>query len=151
MARASRTAVIGAPIEKVWETIRPFDGLPAWHPLCPDTQIENGESPLAVGSVRRIRQTDGNEFRERLLAISDVEHSKTYAMLEPPDSVTSMVTTMRLYPIGEGEGTYLSWQSEISAEKKEDEASFVGFVEDAYLTGIRSLQRIFGGEELGRA
>jgi Polyketide cyclase / dehydrase and lipid transport len=145
VAKAIRTAVIEAPIEKVWETVRPFDGLPAWHPLCPDTHIEGGGSPLAVGSIRNIKQTDGNEFRERLLAISDIEHSKTYALLEPPDSVSSMVTTMRLYPIGDGDETYLSWSSEIAAEKKEDETSFVGFVEDSYMIGIRSLQKIFGG------
>jgi uncharacterized protein YndB with AHSA1/START domain len=151
VARAIRTAVIDAPIEKVWETVRPFDGLPAWHPLCPDTHIENGESALAVGSIRNIKQTDGNEFRERLLAISDLEHSKTYTLLEPPNSVTSMVTTMQLYPISDGDGTYLSWHSEITAENKEDETSFVGMVEDAYMTGIRSLQKMFGGEGSGTA
>jgi len=90
VARAMRSAVIAAPIEEVWERIRPFDGLPAWHPLCPDTEIEGGGSPVAVGAVRRIEQTDGNEFRERLLDLSDRDHSQTYAMLEPPRSLTSM-------------------------------------------------------------
>ena len=145
MARALRSAVIAAPIEEVWERIRPFDGLPAWHPLCPDTEIEGGGSPVAVGAVRRIEQTDGNEFRERLLDLSDRDHSQTYAMLEPPRSLTSMVTTLRVYPVTDGNLTYLLWSSEIEAEKKEDETSFVGFVEDAYMTGIRSLQRIFDG------
>lgn len=145
MAKAVRTAVIDAPIGEVWRTIRPFDGLPAWHPLCPDTQIEDGRSPLAVGSVRNIKQTDGQHFRERLLAISDADHSQTYMMLEPPRTVTSMVTTMRLYPITDGDGTYLSWSADIAAEEKGDETSFVGFVEDAYMTGIRSLQKMFGG------
>lgn len=145
MARAMRSAVIEAPIEDVWKTIRPFDGLPAWHPLCPDTQIEGGGSPLAVGAVRKIEQTDGQEFRERLLALSDHEHSQTYSMIEPPRSVTSMVTTMRLYPITDGDLTYLSWSSQIAADRKDDEVSFVEFVEGAYMTGIRSLQKMFGG------
>jgi len=145
MARAMRSAVIGAPIDDVWKTIRPFDGLPAWHPLCPDTQIENGESPLAVGSVRNIEQTDGQHFRERLLALSDAEHRQTYSMIEPPRTVSSMVTTMRLQPVTDGDLTFLLWTSEIAAREKEDEESFVGFVEDAYMTGIRSLQKIFGG------
>jgi len=146
LARAIRTAVIEAPIEDLWETIRPFDGLPAWHPLCPDTHIEGGGSPLAIGGVRKIKQTDGNEFRERLLALSDREHSQTYMLIDPPRSVTSMVTTMRLYPITDGNGSYLWWSSEIAAAKKEDEASFVKFVEDAYMIGIRNLQKIFGGQ-----
>lgn len=145
MARALRTAVIEAPVEEVWGAIRPFDGLPAWHPLCPDTQIEGGGSPVAVGAVRKIEQTDGNEFRERLLALSDHEHSQTYMMIDPPRTLTSMVTTLRLYPITDGDATYLSWSSEIEAGEKEDEASFVKFVEDAYMTGIRSLQEMFGG------
>jgi len=142
VARAMRSAVIEAPIDEVWKTIRPFDGLPAWHPLCPDTQIEGGGSPLAVGAIRRIEQTDGNEFRERLLALSDHEHSQTYALIGPPRSVTSMVTTMRLLPITDGNRTYLSWSSEIAAEEKEDEASFAALVEDAFMIGIRNLQKM---------
>jgi uncharacterized protein YndB with AHSA1/START domain len=144
VARALRSAVIAAPIEKVWETIRPFDGLPAWHPLCPDTRMEDGASPLAVGGVRRIEQTDGHQFRERLLALSDRDRSQAYAMIDPPRSLTSMVTTMRLYPITDGERTYLSWSSEIAAVEQADEADFVKFVEDAYMVGIRSLQEMFG-------
>lgn len=150
MAKAFRSAVIDGPIEAVWQTVRPFDALPAWHPLCPDTHIEGGENPVTVGSVRNIKQTDGGHFRERLLALSDMEHSQTYTLLDPPLSVTSMVTTMRLYPITDGDRTYLSWSSEVVVGK-EDEESFIKLLQDSFTIGIDHLKTMFGqGKAAGR-
>jgi hypothetical protein len=142
MAKALRSAVIDGPIEAVWQTIRAFDALPAWQPLCPDTHIEGGESPATVGSIRNIKQTDGGRFRERLLALSDREHSQTYTLLDPPLSVTGMVTTLRLYPITDGDRTYLSWSSEVEVGK-EDEASFIKLLHDSFMIGINNLKSMF--------
>jgi hypothetical protein len=142
MAKAFRSAVIKAPIDAVWRTIRPFDGLPAWQPLCPDTRIERGESPAMVGSIRNIKQTDGGRFREQLLSLSDVDHSQTYMLLDPPLSVTSMVTTLRLHPITDGDGTYLSWSSDV-AVGEQDEASFIKLLNDSFMIGINSLKEMF--------
>jgi hypothetical protein len=142
MAKALRSAVINGPIEALWQTIRPFDALPAWQPLCPKTHIEGGESPVMVGSIRNIKQTDGGHFRERLLALSDIEHSQTYMLLDPPLSVTSMVTTLRLYPITDGDRTYLSWSSEVVVGK-EDEASFIKLLHDSFMVGIGNLKKMF--------
>lgn len=142
MAKAFRSAVIKGPIDAVWRTIRPFDGLPVWQPLCPDTHMESGESPVMIGGIRNIKQTDGGRFRERLLSLSDVEHSQTYMLLDPPLSVTSMVTTLRLYPITAGDRTYLSWSSEVVV-CKEDEASFIKLLQDSFMIGIDNLKTMF--------
>lgn len=50
MARAIRAAVIDAPIEETWKTIRPFEGLPAWHPSAESMNLVAGfESARRVG------------------------------------------------------------------------------------------------------
>lgn len=144
MPKALRSAVIDGPIDDVWEKIRPFDGLPAWQPLCPDTYIEGGDSPFAVGSIRNITQTDGGKFRERLLAISDLEHSQTYTLIDPPLSVQSMVTTLRLEPITDGDRTYLIWSSQVEVGPQ-DEASFITLLQDSFTVGIDNLVAMFGG------
>lgn len=72
--KAFRRAVIIGPIEAVWQVIRPFDALPTCHPSCSETHIEGGERPAMVGSIRKIKQTDGGQFRERLLSLSDLKH-----------------------------------------------------------------------------
>jgi hypothetical protein len=104
-----------------------------------------------VGSVRNIKQTDGGRFRERLLSLSDPKHSQTYTLLDPPLSVTSMVTTLRLYPITDGDRTYLSWSSEVVVGK-EDEASFIKLLHDSFMIGIDNLKKMFEqGEAAGSA
>jgi hypothetical protein len=146
MARAHRSAVVKGPVDEVWAVVRPFDGLPAWQPLCPDTSIEGGESPDRVGVVRSIRQTDGAHFRERLLALSDLEHSQTYTLLDPPLSVTRMVTTLRLFPVTDLDGTYLSWSSQVDVGPA-DEKSFVDLLHRSFMIGIRHLQEMFDGAD----
>jgi hypothetical protein len=146
MAKALRSAVINAPIEAVWQVIRPFDALPGWHPLCSETHIEGSESPATVGSIRNIKQTDGGQARERLLSLADLKYTQTYTLLDPPLSVTSMVTTLRLYPITDGDHTYLSWSSEVEVGEQ-DEASFIKLLHDSFMIGIKNLKEMFDDPE----
>lgn len=92
--------------------------------------------------MRSIWQTDGGHFRERLLALSDLEHSQTYTLLDPPGSVARMVTTLRLYPITDLDQTYISWSSQVEVDAR-DEPSFVKLLHDSFMIGIRHLQTMF--------
>jgi hypothetical protein len=53
-----------------------------------------------------------------------------------------MVTTMRLYPITDGNRTYLSWSSEVVVGEQ-DEASFIKLLHDSFMIGINNLKTMF--------
>jgi hypothetical protein len=99
MIRAYRSAVINAPIEKVWPTIRDFNALPSWHPAIAKSEIEGGLSSDAVGCVRSFSMKQGGHLREQLLALSDVDHAFTYNILASPIPVKNYVATFRLTPV----------------------------------------------------
>ena len=45
MQRVTRSAVIDAPIERVWDVLRDFNSHDRWHPAVAESAIENGEAP----------------------------------------------------------------------------------------------------------
>jgi hypothetical protein len=92
------SAVLPAPIETVWAAIRDFKALPDWHPAFCNSTIEDGRSSDAVGCVRSFHLKDGGHLREKLLALSDRNHTCTYAILESPLPLTDYVSTLRLLP-----------------------------------------------------
>ena len=56
MQRVTRSAVIDAPIERVWEVLRDFNSHDRWHPAVAESHIENGEaSDQVVNSALRYR------------------------------------------------------------------------------------------------
>ena len=52
MIRAYRSAVISAPVQKVWAAIRDFNAQPAWHAAIVQSEIERGLASDAIGCVR---------------------------------------------------------------------------------------------------
>src|SRR5882724_5680146 len=80
MIRVTRSAIIDAPIERVWAILRDFNSHTAWHPVVAQSAIENDEPPDQVGCVRNFTLNDGNHIREQLLALSDSEYASTYCI-----------------------------------------------------------------------
>ena len=46
------TAVIDAPVARVWAAMRDFNGLPGWHPVIARSEIEGGKPADQVGCIR---------------------------------------------------------------------------------------------------
>ena len=90
------SAVIPAPVAKVWSIIRDFNGLPNWHPSIAKSHIEDGLSGAEVGCIRNFELHDGGVIREKLLTLSDELHSCTYAIIESPMGVENYTATLRL-------------------------------------------------------
>ena len=56
--------------------------------------IEGGGDPTRVGCVRVLTQTDGEVFREVLVALSDAERFYSYTFVSSPVSVRNHRTTL---------------------------------------------------------
>lgn len=102
MPRTYRSVIINADAEAVWSTVRDFNGLSSWAPAMPASVIEDGRPSDTVGCVRRFDSGDGPDIRERLLALSDVDRSYSYNLLEGPFPVTGYQATLRVSPVSDG-------------------------------------------------
>jgi uncharacterized protein YndB with AHSA1/START domain len=117
MIRVTRSAIIDAPIERVWAVLRDFNSHTAWHPVVAESEIEGGERSDQVGCVRRFTLRDGNRIREQLLALSDREHISTYCILDATVPLQRYVATVQLKRVTDGDRTFWHWQSTFDAPR----------------------------------
>ena len=128
MIRVYVSAVIDAPVEKVWAKVRDFNNLPQWHPRFSRSHIEGGKASDQIGCVRNFDIAgDGGTIRERLLALSDQEHYFKYTILDSPLPVKGYVAQLTLYPITIGNQTLGLWTAEFQVSGG-NEASVVDAV-----------------------
>jgi NADPH:quinone reductase len=140
MIRVTRSAVVDAPIDEVWEVLRDFNSHTAWHPIVERSEIENGESSDRVGCVRAFTLKDGNRIREQLLALSDSEYLSTYCILDATLPMRRYVATLQLKPVTDGARTFWHWQSTFGVPRGR-EREFAGLVGDGvYQAGFDGLR-----------
>ena len=144
MIKVTRSAVIDAPIERVWAVLRDFNSHAAWHPIVGESAIENGESADQVGCVRNFTLKDGNHVREQLLALSDEDHVSTYCILDATLPLRRYVATVQLKRVTDGNRTFWHWQSTFDAPRGRERefADLVGKnVYEAGFEGLRTYLR----------
>jgi NADPH:quinone reductase len=117
MIRVRRSAVIDAPIERVWAVLRDFNSHYAWHPAVGPSHIENGEPADQVGCVRNFTLKDGNHIREQLLALSDRDYVSTYCILDATLPMKNYVATVQLKRVTDGARTFWHWESTFDVPK----------------------------------
>jgi hypothetical protein len=113
MTKIFVSAVIDAPIEKVWTQVRDFNNMPDWHPKFSRSHIEGGLPSDCIGCIRNFDIAGGGgTIRERLLELSDIEHSFRYCILTSPLPVEGYVAQLTLYPVTVGDRTVGIWTAE---------------------------------------
>ncbi|MEG3439131.1 SRPBCC family protein [Pannus brasiliensis CCIBt3594] len=143
MTRILISSTIDAPIDAVWGKIRDFNALPAWHPAIADSYIENGEPSDRVGCIRNFNLKSGGNIREKLLALSDVDYSCTYSILEAPMPVKNYVATLNLKPITDGDRTYALWTANFDCDPSQEPSLIQLIGEGVFQAGFDSLKKIF--------
>jgi hypothetical protein len=111
MVRVVKSTVLEAPVERVWEILRDFNGHDRWHPAVADSEIERGRSSDRIGCVRRFHLRDGSELREQLLTLSDADMAFSYCLLDTPVPLLNYVAHVRLSPVTDIDGTFWHWES----------------------------------------
>ncbi len=130
MTKIFVSAVIDAPVDKVWAQVRDFNNLPQWHPKFSRSHIEDGLPSDRVGCVRNFDIAGGGgTIRERLLELSDVDYSFRYCILDAPLAVRNYIAQLTLYPVTVGNQTVGVWTAEFEVTNG-DEAGVVKAVGD---------------------
>jgi NADPH:quinone reductase-like Zn-dependent oxidoreductase len=153
MIKVTRSAIIDAPIERVWAVLRDFNSHTAWHPVVAESEIEKGEPSDQVGCVRNFTLRDGNHIREQLLALSDEDHISTYCILDATVPLRRYVATVRLQRVTDGNRTFWHWQStfETPRGREREFADMVGKgVYEGGFEGLRSYLRRPAGAAVAR-
>ena len=140
MVKVTRSTILDAPIEAVWEILRDFNGHDRWHPAVASSQIERGRDADRVGSVRRFKLTGGEELREQLLALSDADAAYSYCLLDTPIPLFNYVSHVRLIPVTDANQTYWQWDGQFDTQPDEREAMTELVGKDIYEAGFAAIR-----------
>lgn len=127
MAKVFASAVLDAPIDRVWSIVRDFNGFKDWFPAVTSSEIEDGKSSDSVGCVRSFYMQDGSHVREQLTSLSDQDHSLSYQFLKPAFPVENYVAWIRLLPITSSGKTFAEWGATFD-EAPEDAGKYQSIV-----------------------
>jgi len=141
--RVVRSAIIDAPVARVWEVLRDFNSHTEWHPAIAHSQIEGGEPSDRVGCVRSFVLRDGARVREQLLTLSDRDWRMTYCILEADVPLQRYVATVQLREVTDGARSFWQWTSTFGAPpgREAELTRLVGV--DVYEAGMRGVARLF--------
>ena len=137
MPRIVKSTIINAPTDRVWSVLRDFNGHDRWHPAVAFSAIERGQPSDKIGCIRRFRLADGGELREQLLALSDLEQSFSYCLLDTPIPLFNYIAHVRLLPVTDGDRTFWHW-----------ECTFTTRAGDAPVTASFGVAEARAGEDL---
>ena len=142
MAEAYWSSVFTSSADELWSCIRRFNGLPDWHPAIRSSEVVEGESEFAPGAVRVLTGTDGSTFRERLVALDDARRALTYEIVDSPLPVSGYRSTLRVRPVADTGGAFLTWSATFDAAggHTPDEA-VTAIAEGAYAPAIAALHQ----------
>lgn len=136
-----KSTIIDVPTGRVWEALRDFNGHESWRPAVATSQIERAQASDKIGCVRRFKLKDGLELREQLLALSDLEQTFSYCLLDTPIPMFNYVAHVRLLPVTDGHRTFWHWESRFTT-RPEDAARLAHMVgEDIYQAGFQAIRK----------
>jgi uncharacterized protein YndB with AHSA1/START domain len=137
------SSVIDAPIEKVWERIRDFNGLPSWHPRMVESEIEDGRKATDIGAVRKFKVASGAIVREKLLAFSDADHLTSYSIIGHPAPISNHTGTLKLERVTDGDRTFAVWSATFDAPADQADGIAKGMGENVFQGGFNALKSHF--------
>jgi mxaD protein len=145
--RVVQSVEIKAPAEKVWATVKDFDGLNKWHPGFSADELVSGSNGKA-GAVRKLTIKDGPSLTERLLHYDEAQHSYRYMILESPLPITRYRSTIAVRPGKEGmtrviwSGTFMRKNTSDNPPEAESDAGAIKLVKGVYRGGLDNLKKM---------
>jgi hypothetical protein len=136
-----KSTILDAPTGVVWNVLRDFNGHDRWHPAVATSTIERAQAADRIGCVRRFKLKDGSELREQLLALSDLEQTFSYCLLDTPIPMFNYVAHVRLLPVTDGDRTFWHWESRFTARPAEAAELTAMVGEQIYQTGFEAVRR----------
>lgn len=140
MPKVVRSTIVDVPVDRLWAVLRDFNGHDTYHPIVAASAIERHHPSDKVGCVRRFTLVDGSELREQLLALSDLEMTYSYCLIDTPIPLFNYVAHIRLLPVTDGNRSFWHWEGRFTTPPgREDElARMVG--DNVYAAGMEAVR-----------
>ena len=139
-----KSAVIDAPLSKIWPVLRRFDSVAEWSSGIASADMEGGDPCDRIGAIRKLVLPDGGVIRETLLTLDDRRNCFTYDIIESPLPIWYYVATQNFHPVTMGNQTYATWEVRFAVEDKDADAMAEVVGVGIFESGFKDMQDYFG-------
>ena len=140
------SAIVQAPLAKVWPLFRDFNGLAGWHPGIAQSRLEEGGRHDAVGSVRYLSLKPSGFVREQLLMLDDPGTALRYSIIETDLPMRDYVAGVTLTAITESGATLVEWWADFRVEGDADlQAVATAVGQGVFAAGLAALDENLRG------
>jgi len=132
---------IRAPLGKVWDAVKDFDGLDKWHPMFSSDVIKSGGNN-EPGTVRTMTVKDGPSFDEELLSFDVLDKKFSYRLIDPvPLPIANYTATFQVVE-GRRGYTLILWNSAYrnNSDGKMKDEEVMGFIGQALRVGLENVK-----------
>lgn len=144
-AKVFCSSVIDGPVAAVWDRVRDFIGMGAWHPDIHSMQMIGGVPSDKISGVRDFRFGEGR-ILERLTYLDDAEHAFRYLIEQSPMPWMNYHAGAKLYPITSSNKTFAVWTADWIASANDDVALIPNIHENVFQKAFDTLnERFFSG------
>jgi len=150
MVTVRRSTIVNAPIDAVWRVLRDFNGHDRWHPAVATSRIEHGRRADQVGAVRDFRLGGGERIKEKLLGLSDKDHSFRYTITEADVPLRNYVAEVNLKPVTDGDRTFWHWSSRFDTPAGQERELADLVAEGVYEAGFEAIRGLVERGEVTR-
>ncbi|MBK1836058.1 SRPBCC family protein [Azospirillum sp. YIM B02556] len=140
MAKAYASIDIARNAVEVWQLIGGFNSLPDWLPYINASRLEEG------GRVRHIRNLEGEEIVERLIAFDEEHRSYSYHILKAPFPQKDYLATLRVIDIADGRASRVEWFGQFEPVGVTD-AEVTSLFKNIYEEGLAALAALFAADQ----
>ncbi|MDT8872205.1 SRPBCC family protein [Komagataeibacter rhaeticus] len=110
------SSILDVPVASVWAFIRDFGSIGKWLPGVKSCRIEGDDPGDRVGAIRCLEMDDAGLIREQLLALSDTDYTVAFSIIESRLPIRNYRSAIRLFPVTDGNRTFIRWQGRFEAE-----------------------------------
>lgn len=134
------SCVVQGPVDQVWSALRNFHDM-SWAPAVVEKLDRAGKAAADQIGARRVLN---GVFHETLLALNDVDRELKYSIDDGPgpvakDQVASYVGIVRVFPVTDGNATFVEW----SSSWQDSKGGVKEFCDPIYMALLGSLQKHF--------
>jgi mxaD protein len=145
--KVSKSVVIHATPDAVWDKAKDFGALNTWHPAVAKDEIVAG-TDNQPGAERQLTLGDGGKVHEKLLSFNDKGHQFAYAIVDGVLPVSSYTSHFKIIAVGK-DSAKVTWsgtfkRKDIGPTPADDanDATATKVIGGVYQTGLDNLKKV---------
>jgi hypothetical protein len=144
-AKVFCSSVVNGPVDAVWERVRDFIGMGAWHPDIGEMKMLGGVRSDKISGVRDF-MINGGRIMERLTCLNDADHEFRYLIEQSPMPWINYHAGARFLPITANNRTCAIWTADWVASANDDVALIPAITDNVFQKAFDTLnERFFPG------